>query len=59
MAKSQKHISEKLRKTENDNLKKQPKGEPAAELLFEETDKKKKIVEAVDENMRAVKKMNE
>ena len=55
-AKSQKQTSEELRKEENDTSLKQSEGKPEGELFAEETAKKKQIVEALDANMRAVKK---
>jgi hypothetical protein len=54
--KSQKQISEKLRQKDADKLVKQQGGQSAQEIASDKTAKKKKVVIALNANMKAVEK---
>jgi hypothetical protein len=55
-AKSQKQISEKLRRKDADKLVKQQGGQSAQGIASDNTTKKKKILTALNANMKAVEK---
>jgi hypothetical protein len=52
--KSQKQISEKLRRKDTDKLKKQQRGQSGEEIVSDKTAKKKKVMAALNANMKAV-----